>query len=50
MAKLRLTLHQMRLAFKFGIGARDGRHDDIHFQQIVHLPPAMTTATVSTAR
>jgi hypothetical protein len=27
MAKLRLTLHQMPWAFKFGIGARDDRHD-----------------------
>ena len=27
MAKLRLMLHQMPWAFKFGIGARDDRHD-----------------------
>ena len=46
MAKLRLTLHRMPWAFKFGICApgTTGKACDIHFQQVVHLPPAVTPA------
>jgi hypothetical protein len=44
-AKFRLRLYELRSAFRFGFCARDGRHDDIHFQQIVHLPSAVTTAS-----